>query len=258
MFIKLYDNLSNYLDELFKRFIINHIEEISSTSQSSLKNIKKYKTKDAIEESDYRLDVQAYTVLSHAAFENYFEDVAIGLMKNAFSDWDSNKKISDILLTQICYLLSYNERQERFMSLEIKTKGNRTDLAKVTQYITHIDNLRQEAEKFFTKQIKDNHGIAIDYLLHVLIPVAIDINQDPDMMNSLKKLKESRGEMAHKRSLTKIPIPTEIYEDIQNCLNLCNDIKIQCNNKIQPLPSSNRAFKANSLKKYKKKRKYHV
>jgi hypothetical protein len=222
-FNELYEKLENSLKELFNQFIEPFVLEISK---------QEYKDKD-VDENEYKLNVQAYIVLSHAAFENYFEEISLELMKKAFGEWDLNKKISDVLLMQICYFLSYREGEERVMNLEIKKGNNKTDLAKITQYSHHIDNLKDKAEAFFYKQIKENHGISLDYLLHIFIPVAININQDSDMMNSLKKLKESRGEMAHKNSLslTKIPTPTEIFNHVCNCLELCKDIKTQCNSK---------------------------
>jgi len=228
-FNKLYKKLEDSLKELFNQFIEPFVEP------SVLKTSKQeYKNKDFDEnESEYKLKIQAYTVLSHAAFESYFEEISLELMKKAFGEWDSNKKISDVLLMQICYLLSYREGKERVMNLEIKKENNKTNLPEITQYLHHIDNLKGKAETFFHKQIKENHGISLDYLLHIFIPVAININQDTDMMNSLNKLKESRGEMAHKNSLslTKIPTPTEIFNHVRNCLELCKDIKTQCNNK---------------------------
>jgi hypothetical protein len=224
-FDELYENLEKSLEELFNQFIKPFVVEIST---------QKYKDKD-VDINEYKLKIQAYIVLSHATFENYFEEISLELMKKAFDEWTSNNTISDVLLMQICYFLSYHEGKERVMNLEIKKENNKTDLTKITQYLYHIDNLKDKAKTFFYQQMNGNHGISLDYLLHIFIPVAININQDPDMMNSLKKLKESRGEMAHKNSLslslTKIPTPTEIFNHVCNCLELCKDIKTQCNNK---------------------------
>ena len=47
-----------------------------------------------------------------------------------------------------------------------------------------------------------NHGVSLKYIRQLLMPVAIDILNDANILNSLKQLTNERGFCAHKFQLS--------------------------------------------------------
>ncbi|MDX2301432.1 MAG: HEPN domain-containing protein [Microscillaceae bacterium] len=228
-FDNLYRELTLQLNTLYKKFIEPFIELIEHSEDNSFKSTLRFKDKDSLHQSNYALDVNAYTVLSHAALEEYFEQITLKIVELSHQTWKEKQTFNDSLVTLVYFVLS---RTEKKMKLKVKFKDvqERIRLAKAKN---HIDELLGFCEDFFKIHIEGSHGIGFEYLMELLIPVAIDINQDVDMMRSLAKLKEERGEFAHKKgSVGSISTPVEIYLHVEKCKELAKDVKDQANQKF--------------------------
>ena len=162
--------------------------------------------------SDYDLDVRAYCVLCHAAFEDFVEAVALTVASNAVDRWILARKINDVIPA----LLAWN-------GAKLKIDGD--DTTPETKPFDYLRPLIEEAQSAFSRGVFNNHGVSILYLRDILIPVAIEIMQDVNVLNSLKKLAEGRGAYAHKGRVKTVYAPEDAKQYVEDVLKLCDDIK---------------------------------
>jgi hypothetical protein len=59
----------------------------------------------------------------------------------------------------------------------------------------------------------------------LLIPVAIEVPQDANLLNSLGKLAEGRGTYAHKGRVTTVLVPEDAKLFVEDVLILCDDVR---------------------------------
>jgi hypothetical protein len=159
--------------------------------------------------------VKAYCILCHAAFEEYFEELAFEVMNLSIKHWfnKTNKvKSTETLMTLVCY---YG------LKLDIDDNDSQPDLV-----FDYLRKIFKEVKDKFSKYTKvENHGISIKYLKKLLLPVAIDIKRDAMLLNSLQQLASERGAYAHKRVSQKILTPDDAKNIVEDCLKLCEDVK---------------------------------
>ena len=196
-FEKLLIDLKEHIEELEKTFIHQFIEERMT------------------EPDEYENHVKAYCVLCHAAIEDYFESIARGVMHRCLNEWCHSRKYTDTLVT----LVSYYKQ-------ELVIDRNET---KVFDSLKGVFN---NVKKRFLADVDNNHGISLKYLRRLLIPVAIDIKEDANLKNSLNRLARERGEYAHKRLIRHILVPEDAKSYVEDCLELCEDVKVKAENKF--------------------------
>ena len=148
------------------------------------------------------LDIRAFCVLAHAAFENFAEELALALMQESVSQFENHKKISFTLLTLIHF---HSE------SISVDKISNR-------QY-DYIRAISLDAKKSFSKLVVDNHGVNKKYLDNLFIPLGIDITTNALLLGSLKTLADNRGDSAHKN-----PNRTSIVPDPVNIGKIADDV----------------------------------
>ena len=114
------------------------------------------------------------------------------------------------------------------LKLEID-EDERKNETKVFDYLRPIFD---EVKRKFSTDVHNNHGISLKYLRSLLIPVAIDIKEDIRLKNSLQKLASERGEYAHKRLIRHVLAPEDARNYVNDCLELCEDVKAKAENKF--------------------------
>jgi hypothetical protein len=236
-----FSHLKNYCYRLYTGFLINHI---NSTSTALLPTSK---------EED---DVKAFCVLSHAAFEEFFEKLAIKTVNNSYKKYKSkvfintiptnqteldiiNSNISQLIKTLVLssafsiYSNTSNTLKTHKSKLELASElqgaGSTLTLQDVIELTKKTDSYTKEILKetirFFDSHVEQNHGASLKYLLRLLIPVGIDIPDDLSLLNSLQKLANYRGTFAHTRgNLTVILSASDSAKYIQDALELCKII----------------------------------
>jgi hypothetical protein len=173
----------------------------------------------AAKPEEYDLPVRAYCVLSHAALEEYFEGIALYVMKQSINDYIQHKRVRDSLLT----LTAYNQ-------LELNVNEDET-----TDEIRTFDVIRPmlaDVKTRFSRSVHKNQGISIKYLRRLLNPVAVDIKQDSNLKNSLMQLAKERGTFAHRGAARKIVSPEDAKNYVNDCLELCRDVKEKADQKF--------------------------
>lgn len=163
-----------------------------------------------VDPSAYNLDVRAYLLLSHAALEQFVEDLCLELMNRAVDAWERNHHLSEPLLALLafysdCLPISDNERDPE---------------------ITFFDHIRFGAEKakatFSSYLKKKNNGVSVKYLRQMLLPVSLSLPTDPKLVGSLGQLASYRGDNAHKHRVTKVTDPERAREWVEDCLELAS------------------------------------
>ena len=148
------------------------------------------------------LDIRAFCVLSHAAFENYAEELSMALMIESVHQFEYHKKISLSLLTLIHF------------------HADSKSIDKISQrqydYIKEISN---NAKRRFSEHVNNNHGVNKKYLDSLFIPLGIDITTDSLLLGSLKTLADNRGDSAHKN-----PKRTSTIPDPENIGKIADDV----------------------------------
>jgi hypothetical protein len=193
----LYTELSSHIGELAKKFVDPYIPASPSAVPS-----------------DYALDVRAYCVLSHAAFEEFVEAVVLTVASGAVQDWMVKRKATDVIIS----LIAWNGA---------KLKIDDDEASAETKPFDYLRSLVNEAKAAFSREVNKNQGISILHLRNLLIPVAIDIKSDPNLLNSLQKLAEGRGAYAHKGRVTTVLAPEDAKRYVQDVLALCDDIRVK-------------------------------
>lgn len=166
----------------------------------------------------YHQHIKAFCILAHAAFEEFVERVSLALMLNAIEGWYKDRSLRPPL---VALLLFYGGKLEATDDEDEDQKRN-------------FDQMRQlidDAKVAHSKAVASNHGFSLKYLRAILTPVAIDINADPSLSNSLRTLADARGSFAHSagelgmfvdKNKARHPMTPEKARDVViDCTTLC-------------------------------------
>jgi hypothetical protein len=192
---QLYNDLDNYVGELAERFIDHYLPANPSTNPSA-----------------YATDVKAYSVLCHAAFEDFVEAVVLKVADHSVRQWALARKATDVVLALLCW---------HGAKLKIDSDVNNNE----TKPFDYLRPLLDDAKAAFSREVNRNHGISILYLRGLLIPVAIEVTQEPNLLNSLKQLTEGRGLYAHKGHVKTVLAPEDAKGYVSDVLALCKDVR---------------------------------
>jgi hypothetical protein len=173
-------------------------------------------------EVDFGNSVKAYCVLSHAAFEEFVENISLLLMSKNIEGWMARKDYYD---TTIMLIGGYGINV-KIVDDEAKNQDKSFDLLRAA-----FEEIKQK----HSKAIHDNHGFSVSYLRKALTPVFVDVPSDPVLLASLETLADARGSFAHKfspnahylekKGKARRPVaPEQAQKIILDCLELCRQI----------------------------------
>ncbi|MEJ7934962.1 hypothetical protein WG907_11895 [Sphingobium sp. AN558] len=189
-------------------------QELDDLKEKFLRHFLPARPEDGPEDFEY--EVKSFSLLSHAAFEEYVEAVSEALMLKVESDLLAKKTT----LSTACFLTAYG------LKLELPDDDDAEDQS----CFEHIRTAISKAKALHSTALKDNHGFSAKYMRRLLIPVGINMPRGPEM-ESVKKLAEARGSFAHtmaklahygaykraKRLLT----PEEVAVAADDCRAIC-------------------------------------
>lgn len=200
-------------DTLFTE-LVTYMQEIEATFLQIFLN------DPLADPNKYKHFVKAYCVLSHAALEEYFEEIALAVMIHSISAWQTKRVFNDCLLA----LIGHHHRAL-----------HDPDEKRLRQSFDFLRHLLDEVKTQFSNEIHNNNGADIKYLKRLLEPVAINISNDPIQLNSLAKLANERGNYAHKsfaQGITSILSPSDAKTYVDDCLKLCEEVRNDANTKL--------------------------
>lgn len=121
------------------------------------------------------LDLRSYCVLSHAAFEEFAENMSLKVLDEITKNFANTKQISVGLI----------------MLLHIK--GSPEDIDKIDLLYDYILEKLKDIKSSFSKEIAtNNHGVSLKYLKRMFIPIGIDIPNNSRLISSLDQLAKYR------------------------------------------------------------------
>ena len=204
---KLYKDTEDYVQSLEDSFLNKHL------------------TNPLAAPDDYDLDVKSYCILCHAALEDFTELIALKVMHYTIETYITSHKISESLMC----LLHFKASGLNYFD---KLKDN--DVVNVFDYVRVI--LTDIKSNFSKEIVMKNHGVSIKYMRQLLMPVAIDIPNDANLINSLTLLAGERGFYAHKflekGSIKKSISPEDAKKYVEDCLLLIWDFRNKAQAKI--------------------------
>ncbi|CCB64303.1 HEPN domain-containing protein [Hyphomicrobium sp. MC1] len=133
----------------------------------------------------HHLKVQSFILLSHAAFEQYLEELGRQIARDARRQFKAKGRISKVLVTL----------------MTAKALDDVADKARkrVTEDIVHnLDVFSELALSRYEKMLGDNHGICEQNQKNILLPIGVDPEMiDTSLMNTLNAFGKMRGTIAH-------------------------------------------------------------
>lgn len=192
---ELYISLADYMVRLQGKFVDIHIP-----------------TDPAVPPSQYELDVRSYCLLSHAAFEDFVERVVLHVVSKAVDSWIYHKKVNSVVILLVAW-------SGKRLSIDEDEKSPET------RCFDYLRPLIEEAKSLYSIAVHNNHGVSKLYLRNLLTPAGIDLKQDVNLLNSLEKLANGRGEYAHKGSVKSVMAPEDAKRYVADVLVLCEDIR---------------------------------
>ena len=155
-----------------ERSIINRYDQLKIRINQLKEHFKVETKEEGLSSRDEDL-VRAFVVLSHAEFENYFEDVALFLINQANDEWKQTNKANYNLAS----LLAMSDKVEKNTPIQ-------------TIIGMMIGN--------YKKLIKDNHGIKSHNIRSMYKPIGYNIDSfDSVFISDLDTFGSFRGQIAH-------------------------------------------------------------
>lgn len=190
------DKLELYLLELEEKYIDTH--------------------DDPLEDPDkYKLDVRSYCVLSHAAFEEFVENICLYTLNEIEDKFINTQRIS---YSTLC-LLHFNGNNKTI------DDDSWNDNDRIYDYLlAQLKSIKSVFSKYIVNQ---NHGVGVKYLKKLLIPLGLYTPLDIKHLTSLDNLTQYRGGYAHTshrniRSLAPEDAKTYIRDVYEIMIELAN------------------------------------
>jgi hypothetical protein len=157
------------------------------------------------------LDVAAYVVLVHGALENFAEGLALWVLTRSVANWTKRKKATRSTVSLLLY-----QKPPADDSLQKPV----------------FDNIRMaldSAKATVSKTVHDNHGITLDHLRTLFVPLGVNIPADPVLTASLELLVTMRHQWAHQdRRRTKlVKSAKDAQTTVSDCLTLAKKLSAE-------------------------------
>jgi hypothetical protein len=131
------------------------------------------------------LKLQSYTLLCHAAIEEYLEELCLQVATTSRQLYKENGVITKSLVSLISAKL-LDDMSEKGKK---RIKG---------ELASDIEIFSAEAYTTYKHVVTSNHGIVNDNLKALLLPIGVNPETDIALMASLHSFGGKRGELAHK------------------------------------------------------------
>ena len=150
------------------------------------------------------LKVQSYLFLSHAAFEQYLEEIATITMRESVADYNKSDQINSCVMSLIAF-----ETVAQFDDMTPRKKI-RADVVKNLQNFVNIASRNHETT------IKGNNGIKLKDQNALFLPVGLDpLEVDIVTANGLDSFGGKRGSVAHKLKIQTTETKSSVLSESQ-------------------------------------------
>lgn len=169
---------------------------------------------------DFEYEVKLFSLLSHAAFEEFIEAISEAMMKKVESDLLEKKST----LSTASFLSAYG------IKLELPADDEGEDKS----CFEHVRLAIGRAKQLHSAALRDNHGFSAKYMRKLLIPVGLNMPRGPEI-ESVKKLAEARGSFAHTmaklaqygsyKRAHRVLTPEEASQAADDCRKVCDQLR---------------------------------
>ena len=150
--------------------------------------------------------VRAYTVLSHAEMEYYFEETALSIAQKAYSKWTNHQKASTPLLALVAY---YTGQYPAIPDSHTANRVSEDINARINKAYSEYNSLIRG----------NNHGIKEKKLLNIFLPIGIQVSEfDENMLIALNNFGAVRGRIAHSTRTSQLISPSDALNDVNNIM----------------------------------------
>lgn len=171
----------------------------------------------------WEFDVRSYVVLAHAAFEEFYEELALAMLDGIKAGWDTGKKFT---VASGLLISAYGSRPSF-------SKSNGSNEKAIHEYVDEAIKAAERKLKILCS--KDNHGAAPKHVRTLLIPVGLNFTPTLGLKNSLVKLAETRGAFAHKGLVTHLLTPEGAKGIVADCLEFAETVVADANARLAEL-----------------------
>jgi hypothetical protein len=157
------------------------------------------------------LDVAAYVVLVHGALENFAEGLALWVLDKSVGNWTNKKKTTRSTVSLLLY--------QKVPPEDAPPKSV-------------FDNIRtalDEAKTRMSRVVNDNHGITLDHLRTLFMPLGVNVPADPVLTASLDLLVTMRHQWAHqdRRRAKVVKSAKDAQTTVSDCLTLAKKLSTE-------------------------------
>lgn len=164
-------------------------------------------------DEDWQDEIKSFILLSHAAFEHYFEELAVFKCEEAIQKYLDTGQISNILLSllltykiewyvEIKQLSFYQKIKSIFCPKKYNTKGSTKNLSNAIK--TSMSQSLTELCKLYKSDVIDkNLGCNKNNLFRLFTPLVLDksiAHLDENLFSDIEAFTKKRGYYAHKCS----------------------------------------------------------
>lgn len=164
---------------------------------------------------EYKLDVRSYCVLSHAAFEEFVENICLCSLNEIIDKFTTSQRIS---YSTLC-LLHFNGNNKTIDNVSWN------DNDRIYDYL--LNQLKSIKCDFSNYIMTQNHGVGLKYLKKLLVPLGLYTPLEIKHLTALENLSQCRGGYAHTshrniRSLTPEGARTFVRDVYEIMVELAN------------------------------------
>lgn len=154
---------------------------------------------------DEVLDVAAFVVLVHGAFENFVEGIGLWALEELERSWTYKKRLSRCSASLLLYHTT-----------------SRQDFEAPRTVYENIRLAISEAKSSVSADIEQNNGIAMRHLRGMFTPLGIDVPDDLALSAAVDLLVTLRHEWAHqyRYGAKKVKFASEVKKTVDDCLVL--------------------------------------
>src|SRR5574344_2838330 len=170
--------------------------------------------KDLFEDpEEYKLDVRSYCVLSHAAFEEFVENICLYTLNEIEYNFKYTQRIS---YSTLC-LLHFNGNAKTIDDDSWKDENKMFDY-----FLGKLEYIKSDFSKYI---MNNNHGVKLKYLKKMLIPLGLYVTLDIKHQTALSNLAQYRGLYAHTSHRNKkILTPEDARKQVADVYNIMLDL----------------------------------
>ena len=182
-----------------------HLEKTLSGLSSGLLPSREEQSDINYDENNWKERVSGYIILSHAAFENYIEEIARELLRKAHNNFSITNIPNNILVSLVLSYRIYwpppdNSCQECFGRKYLNCFGKYISNRKLKQEERSFEKAIKSAiyDYFIPDVIEINHGATIKHINTIFILLGLNTNLlDDTFKTDLNDFCSIRGKLAH-------------------------------------------------------------